>query len=171
MNFYSDYSPNFINLLQNLFKFPFLKTFPTHSDQCTESLVNHDFFSFCCWFSSNKIKIQYFLSILLCVGKGIQEVDFILKGHTAYDVMICELFIWNLTKNIGNFNEIYENITMTFLIWENWKFMLTPKLINKQCCFSISRPSCCQRTMSRKSWNLSLSVILFSSLQNYKSKK
>ena len=36
-----------------------------------------------------------------------------------------------------------------------------PKLINKHCCFSISRPSCCQRMKSRKNLNFSLSVILF----------
>ena len=106
----SDYSPNFINLLRNLLKGPFFKIFTANNDQCTESLVNHDFFSFCCWFSSNKIKLRYFIAILLCVGKGIQEGDFILKGHTAYDVMICELFIWNLTKNIGKFQ------------WNLWKY-------------------------------------------------
>ena len=72
----------------------------------------------------------------------------------------------DLVKTVTStgFNNIYEDIRMTLLIWVNWNFMLTPKLMNKQCCFSISRPSCCQRTMSRKSWNLSLSVILFSSL-------
>ena len=51
---------------------------------------------------------------------------------------------------------------ITLLIWKecsNLRFF--PKLINKQCCFSISRPSCCQRMKSRKNFNFSLSVILF----------
>ena len=74
------------------------------------------------------------------------------------------------TEKFVKFKEIYVNIMITLLIWGYSNFMLAPKLMNKQCCFSISRPSCCQRTMSRKSWNLSLSVILFRILQNHKSR-
>ena len=58
-------------------------------------------------------------------------------------------------------NEIYEYIMMTILIWGYSSFMWAPKLMNKQCCFSISIPSCFQRIKSRKNLNLSLSLILF----------
>ena len=74
----SDYYPDFINLLQNIFKSLFLKKFSTHSDQRTESFFNPDFFSFCCGISSNKIKVPDFHEILICVGKRIQESDFAL---------------------------------------------------------------------------------------------
>ena len=65
-------------------------------------------------------------------------------------------------KSKVKFKEIYYNIMITLLIWKEFSNLsFPPKLINKHCCFSISRPSCCQRMKSRKNLNFSLSVILF----------
>ena len=69
----SEHFPNCINLLQNLFKVLFLKIFASNSNQCTESFNNHDFFIFGFVGFSYKIKTHYFLPILFCVGKWIQE--------------------------------------------------------------------------------------------------
>ena len=53
---------------------------------------------------------------------------------------------------------------VTVLIWGYSNCMSTPKLMNKQCCFSISRPSF-QRIKSRKSAFCSLSFFLYAEMQ------
>ena len=68
---------------------------------------------------------------------------------------------WHQPKTyFRNPKNIYIYIMISLLIWVYSNFMLTPKLMNKQCCFSISRPSFCQRMKSRKNLNFSLSEIL-----------
>ena len=53
---------------------------------------------------------------------------------------------------------------LTDLIWGYSNFKLTPKLKNKQCFLSISRPSCFQRMKSRKYLFFCWSVILIISI-------
>ena len=85
------------------------------------------------WLWDQKSKI-FILSKSSCVWVNASNSEFVSSSR----VMLHKMHKW------------YWISMSTDLIWGYSNFKLTPKLKNKQCFLSISRPSCFQRMKSRK---------------------